>query len=150
MIILIFGLSGSGKTVLADEIVLRSNAIYINENGLRADLSADLGFSNKDCLEQARRIGAIARLISSQGKLVVVDFVCPTAETRKAFGKADCRVWVDRIKLGRYEDTNKMWEDPRNEEYDLKINAGISVEQEGDFLFEKTGIASQKRHQLQD
>jgi hypothetical protein len=144
MIVLIFGLPGSGKTVLANEIVSRSNAIHINGDDVRTDLSADLGFSSEDRLEQARRIGAVARLISSQGRLVVVDFVCPTAETRKAFGKADCRVWVDRIKSGRYEDTNKMWEDPRNEEYDLKINAGVSVEQEGDFFFEKTGIASWK------
>ena len=144
MIILIFGLPGSGKTALAREIISRCDAIHINGDDVRADLSADLGFSHDDRLEQARRIGAVARLISAQEKVVVVDFVCPTAETRKMFGKADYRIFVDRIKDGRFEDTNKMWEQPRSDDYDFKINSGISVEQECDFIFERISLHSWK------
>ena len=144
MIILIYGLPGAGKTALAEEIVSRCDAIHINGDAVRADLSSDLGFSNEDRLEQARRVGAVARLISSQNKICVVDFICPTVETRKAFGLAHHRVWVDRIQSGRFEDTNKLWEEPHSNEYDFKINPGVTVEQEGNFVFDKIGVQSWK------
>lgn len=140
MIILIVGLPGTGKTALATELVQRTNAVHINADAVRAELSSDLGFTSEDRLEQARRLGAIARLISSQGKICVVDFVCPTKETRKMFGKADFTVWVHRIEEGRYEDTNKMWEDLQPDEYDLKINKGLSIKQEGDICFDRMKI----------
>ena len=136
MIIAIFGLPGAGKTALAEELVSRSGAIHLNADAVRADLSSDLGFATTDRLEQARRLGAIARLISSQDKLCIVDFVCPTKETRKMFGKADFTFWVDRIDEGRYEDTNRMWQDLSIDEYDLKINRGLTVKQEGDLCFD--------------
>lgn len=135
MIILIVGLPGAGKTALAEELVSRSGAIHLNADAVRADLSSDLGFATTDRLEQARRLGAIARLISSQDKLCIVDFVCPTKETRKMFGKADFTFWVNRIDEGRYEDTNRMWQDLSKDEYDLKINSGLTVKQEGDLCF---------------
>jgi cytidylate kinase len=135
MIILIVGLPGTGKTALAQELVSRSGAIHLNADAVRADLSSDLGFTTTDRLEQARRLGAIARLISSQGKTCVVDFVCPTKETRKMFGKADFTFWVNRISKSRYENTNRMWEDLSEDEYDMKINFGLTVKQEGDVCF---------------
>jgi hypothetical protein len=135
MILLIVGLPGAGKTSLAEELVSRTGAIHLNADAVRADLSSDLGFTATDRLEQARRLGAIARLISSQGKTCVVDFVCPTKQTRKMFGKADFTFWVNRIEEGRYEDTNRMWEDLAENEYDLKINNGLTIKQEGDLCF---------------
>jgi hypothetical protein len=137
VIVLIIGLPGAGKTALATELVVRTGAVHLNADVVRADLSSDLGFAPEDRLEQARRLGAIARLISSQGKTCVVDFVCPTEETRKMFGKADFTVWVNRIEESRYEDTNKVWQDPRANEYNLKINKGLTVKQEGDMCFDR-------------
>lgn len=145
MIILIVGLPGAGKTALAEELVSRSGAIHLNADAVRADLSSDLGFATTDRLEQARRLGAIARLISSQDKLCIVDFVCPTKETRKMFGKADFTFWVNRIDEGRYEDTNRMWQDLSIDEYDLKINSGLTVEQEGDLCFDLMEIHCWKK-----
>jgi hypothetical protein len=136
MIIAIFGLPGAGKTALAEELVSRSGAVHLNADAVRADLSSDLGFTTADRLEQARRLGAIARLISSQDKLCIVDFVCPTKETRKMFGRADFTFWVNRITESRYEDTNRVWEDLSKDEYDLKINSGLTVKQEGDLCFD--------------
>lgn len=127
MILQIIGLPGTGKTALAKEICRRTDAIHLNADDVRSELSSDLGFSIEDRVEQSRRLGAMARLISSQGRLVVVDFVNPTEETRAAFGKADFVVWVDRIDQGRFEDTNRLWVKPKA---DLIISLGMSVEEE--------------------
>ena len=119
MIIQIIGLPGSGKTTLAKDLSDRINAIHLNADDVRTDLSSDLGFSDKDRVEQARRLGAMARLLSKQGYVVVVDFVCPTTQTRKAFGNADYLIWMNTISESRFADTNIIWENP--EGYDHKF-----------------------------
>lgn len=111
-IIQIIGLPGSGKTTLANTLAGRLGAIQLNADKVREDLSSDLGFSPQDRVEQARRLGAIARLLAAQGQTVVVDFVCPTAETRASFGKADVVVWMDTLQESRFQDTNLIWEAP--------------------------------------
>ena len=128
MIVLIFGQAGSGKTTLATELSSRTNSIHLNADEIRTDLNKDLGFSHQDRIENARRIGAVARLLSRSGNNVIVDFICPTEQTRNAFGHADLKVWVNRIKEGRYEDTNKLWQDPKN--YDVCIDDGLSLDEE--------------------
>ena len=50
---------------------------------------------------------------------VIADFVCPTEQTRADF-RADYIVWMDTIKEGRFEDTNKMFEDPASCDYHVK------------------------------
>ncbi len=120
MIIQFMGLPGSGKTTIADAVRDRTNAIHLNADQVRSGLNKDLGFTTEDRVEQARRMGELARLLEEiQDKPVLVDFICPTEETRKAFGQADVVVWVDTIKEGRFDDTNKLWEDP--EHYDHRI-----------------------------
>ena len=119
-IILFMGLPGAGKTTIADAVRDRTNGLHINADDVRSGLSKDLGFSIEDRIENARRLGELARLLQrKQDKPVIVDFVNPTKETRAAFGKADVTVWVDTIKTSRFEDTNLIWEDP--EEYDHRI-----------------------------
>lgn len=130
MIILIYGLPGAGKTELAKELSSRINAVWLNADDVRADLSSDLGFTPEDRVEQARRMGAMARLLSSQGYTVVVDFVNPTSETRASFGSSDIAVWVNRIDVSRFDDTNAIWSIPASSDYNLEITAGLSVEEE--------------------
>ena len=50
------------------------------------------------------------------GGIAVADFVCPTEQARKEFD-ADYVVWMDTIKAGKYEDTNKMFEAPTDVDY---------------------------------
>jgi adenylylsulfate kinase len=138
MIIQIIGQAGSGKTTLAVELADRINAIHINADKVRADLNKDLDFTLESRIENARRLGALARLLDEQGQIVVVDFICPTKETRDAFGVPDHLVWVNRIKEGRFVDTNKMWEDPTY--FDIEILEGMSVSEEAELVIFHCGL----------
>ena len=138
MIIQIIGLPGSGKTALSAALKERINAIHLNADYVRATINSDLGFAIEDRIEHARRLGEMARMLDGQGHTVIVDFICPTEITRAAFGKPDILVWVDRVKEGRFEDTNKMWEEP--EKFDARIPADYTVEEEVDYLIKKFSL----------
>lgn len=139
MIIQIIGLPGSGKTALATALKERINAIHLNADDVRSTVNSDLGFTAEDRIEQARRMGEMARLIAKQGVApVIVDFVCPTDETRSAFGHANLIIWVDRIKKGRFEDTNKMWQDPKV--FHIRMLDGYTIDQEVDMVITSGGL----------
>lgn len=143
MIIQIIGLPGSGKTTLAKVLMEHIDAIHLNADEVREDLNKDLGFSIEDRIEQARRMGALARLLSRQGRIVLVDFICPTYEAREAFGRPDYLIWMDRIEEGRFADTNKLWVNP--EYYDARIGNDCSVEEEVQILLATTGLHDWKK-----
>lgn len=138
MIVQIIGQAGAGKTTLALELMSRINAIHINADEVRSELNSDLSFSIEDRIEHARRLGALARLLSKQGHIVIVDFICPTLETRTAFGKPDFLIWVNRIEMGRYEDTNLLWQHPVD--YDVEICENMTIQEEADLVIEKTNL----------
>ena len=117
--LLITGLSGAGKTTLALELVKRLGAVHLNGDEVRRDLNRDLGFSVADRVEQARRMGVMADLIVRSGGWVVSDFICPTPETREAFGRGGQyrTIFVDRIAAGRFADTNALYVPPVNPEW---------------------------------
>jgi hypothetical protein len=114
MIIQVIGLPGAGKSTFAKELADRINGIHLNADEVRAELNSDLGFTPEDRIEQARRMGALSRLLSKQGYHVVVDFVNPTKGTRDSFGKPDKVVWMNRKPVRDFPDTTAMWETPHN------------------------------------
>jgi adenylylsulfate kinase len=116
--VLICGLPGSGKTTLAEALARELQCVHFNADEVRREINKDLGFSVEDRIEQARRMGVLCDIASRWGSVVIADFVCPTPETREAFG-ADFTIWVDRIKEGRFEDTNKLF--VPLEKYDVRI-----------------------------
>jgi cytidyltransferase-like protein len=116
--ILVMGLPGAGKTTLANTLAPLLNAIVFNADAVRANLSRDLGFSHEDRVEHARRMGWMCDRVVEGGGTVIADFICPTAETRVAFGEA-FTIWLDRIEEGRFEDTNRMFVPP--EHFDLRV-----------------------------
>jgi len=117
--ILIMGLPGAGKTTLAAALAPLLNAVVFNADAVRANLSRDLGFSHEDRVEHARRMGWMCDRVVEAGGTVIADFICPTEETRLAFGEA-FTIWVDRIESGRFEDTNRMFVSPG--QFDLRVS----------------------------
>jgi nucleoside-triphosphatase THEP1 len=122
MKILIMGLPGSGKTTLARELAKKLNAVHWNADAVRANLNTHLGFTEQDRIEQARRMGWLCDRVVEAKQVAVADFVCPTTATRAAFGRADCVIWVDTIKEGRFEDTNKMFVPPTLNPSDYRVD----------------------------
>ena len=118
--ILIMGLPGAGKTTLAEALAPLLNAVVFNADAVRANLSRDLGFSHEDRIEHARRMGWMCDRVVEAGGTVIADFVCPTVETRAAFGDA-FTIWAIRTAAGRFEDTNQMFVAP--ERPDLVVSA---------------------------
>ena len=138
MIIQIIGLPGSGKTFLAEALSQRINAIHLNADTVRSDLNKDLGFGPEARIEQARRMGALARLINNQGWNVVVDFICPTEETRTAFGKPDYLIVMDRTPIRDFPDTTKMWQYPTK--FDIKFNDDLELEDKIKYIIKDAGL----------
>ena len=110
MKILIFGLPGSGKTWLAEQLQARLNCAWFNANKIR-EMANDWEFSEAARLRQAYRMKGIADYEKEMKRTVICDFVCPLEETREIFD-ADYTVFMDTIKEGRFGDTNKMFEKP--------------------------------------
>ena len=109
-IILIMGLPGSGKTTLANELGPMLKAKRLNADNVRKDAN-DWDFSEEGRKRQAKRMANFAIKLKENGDYVVADFICPTPEARSLF-PADYIVWVDTIKEGRFDDTNKMFVKP--------------------------------------
>lgn len=116
--ILIMGPPGAGKTTLARQLAPLLQAVLFNADAVRQNLSRDLGFSREDRIEQARRMGWLCRRVAEAGHIAIADFICPTPETRAAFGPA-FTVWLDRIKEGRFADTNQLFVPP--ERFDVRV-----------------------------
>jgi cytidyltransferase-like protein len=123
--ILIMGLPGAGKTTLAAALSPLLNAVVFNADAVRANLSRDLGFSHSDRIEHARRMGWMCDRVVEAGGTVIADFICPTEDTRAAFGEA-FTIWVDRIDAGRFEDTNRMFVEPSR--FDLRVSTEGSAQ----------------------
>ena len=114
-IILIMRLPGSGKTTLASELVPLLKAKWLNADEVRKEAN-DWDFSAEGRTRQAKRMWAKAKEFRDQGNHVVADFVCPTPAARALF-PADFIIWVDTIKEGRFDDTNKMFVKPEKYNY---------------------------------
>ena len=118
--ILVMGLPGAGKTTLAKALAPRLNAVHFNADDVRANINKDLGFGHPDRIEHARRMGWLCDRVVDSGTYAIADFICPTDETRAAFGDAFV-VWLNRIDTSRFPDTDAMFRAPSR--YDVRVTA---------------------------
>ncbi|QYU68811.1 sulfate adenylyltransferase subunit CysN [Leptolyngbya sp. 15MV] len=76
------GLSGSGKSTIANEVEKRLNLInrhtfLLDGDNVRHGLNKDLGFTEADRIENSRRGGEVARLMADGGLIVLTAFISP-------------------------------------------------------------------------
>jgi adenylylsulfate kinase len=118
--ILVMGLPGSGKTFLAKELKKQLESLGKKVQWLNADIVRekfnDWDFSPEGRIRQSIRMKVLAD--ESDADFVIADFVAPLPEMRVNFD-ANWTIWVDTIKEGRFEDTNKAFVPP--ETYDFHV-----------------------------
>ncbi len=81
------GLSGAGKTTIADAVAAELRARgreveVLDGDELRRGLSAGLGFSREDRDTHVRRVGFVAELLARHGVVTLVPVIAPYAATR--------------------------------------------------------------------
>lgn len=82
------GLSGSGKSTIANELanILHNEGILnytLDGDNIRLGINNDLGFSSEDRSENLRRIGEIAKLFVDAGVVCLAAFVSPELKQRE-------------------------------------------------------------------
>ncbi len=82
------GLSGSGKSTIANALEQRINqagklSYLLDGDNVRMGLCSDLGFSESDRKENNRRVAHVARLLWDANVLTLVSFISPFREERE-------------------------------------------------------------------
>jgi bifunctional enzyme CysN/CysC len=82
LVIWLTGLSGSGKSTIANALELQLNMLgkhtmLLDGDNIRHGLNRDLGFTEADRIENIRRIGEVAKLMTDAGLIVITAFISP-------------------------------------------------------------------------
>ncbi len=82
------GLSGAGKTTVADRLEKKLHAMgmytyLIDGDNVRHGLNRDLGFTKRDRVENVRRVAELARLMVDAGLVVIVALISPFRTERE-------------------------------------------------------------------
>jgi len=81
------GLSGSGKSTIANIVEkklarMNRHTFLLDGDNVRHGLNKDLGFTDADRVENIRRVGEVARLMTDAGLIVITAFISPFREER--------------------------------------------------------------------
>ena len=76
------GLSGSGKSTIANAVEkkllqMKRHTFILDGDNVRLGLNKDLGFTDTDRVENIRRVGQVAKLMTDAGLIVIVAFISP-------------------------------------------------------------------------
>ena len=82
------GMSGAGKSTIANLVETRlhmrgAHSMILDGDNVRHGLNRDLGFTENDRIENIRRIGEVAKLMTEAGLIVLCSFISPFAVDRK-------------------------------------------------------------------
>ena len=157
VVLWLYGLSGSGKSTIANEVerVLHGDGrmtVILDGDNLRTGLNSNLGFSDEDRTENVRRVAETAKLLAGQGIIVFVSVITPLRRHRAAareivgasdfheiYVKADFVTCAQRDpkglyakakegKIGQFTGKDSGFEEPENAELVLDTQS-LSVEQ---------------------
>ncbi|WP_235974311.1 adenylyl-sulfate kinase [Luteimonas deserti] len=83
------GLSGAGKSTIANLVEKALHArgrhtYLLDGDNVRHGLCRDLGFTDRDRVENLRRVAEVARLMTDAGLIVLVSFISPFRAERQA------------------------------------------------------------------
>lgn len=86
------GLSGSGKSTIANLLELKlfelkKQSYLLDGDNIRHGLCGDLGFSDRDRVENIRRISELCKLFIDSGEIVLAAFISPF-RTDRAFARS--------------------------------------------------------------
>jgi adenylylsulfate kinase len=89
VVLWLYGLSGSGKSTIANEVerVLHGEGrmtVILDGDNLRTGLNSNLGFADDDRTENVRRVAETAKLLAGQGIIVLVSVITPLRRHRAA------------------------------------------------------------------
>ncbi len=82
------GLSGSGKSTLANALEKRlfamgRHTMLLDGDNVRMGLNKNLGFEEKDRIENIRRVAEVAKLMNDAGLIVMTAFIAPYRQDRR-------------------------------------------------------------------
>jgi bifunctional enzyme CysN/CysC len=82
------GLSGAGKSTIANAVEKRlhrmnRHTFLLDGDNVRHGLNKDLGFTDADRIENIRRVGEVARLMTDAGLIVITAFISPFRAERQ-------------------------------------------------------------------
>ncbi len=82
------GLSGAGKSTLANAVEKRlhvagKHTMMLDGDNIRMGINNDLGFTERDRIENIRRIGEVSKLMNDAGLIVITSFISPYAADRR-------------------------------------------------------------------
>ncbi len=82
------GLSGSGKSTIANLVekklyALGKHSFLLDGDNIRHGLNKDLGFTDADRIENIRRVGEVAKLMTDAGLIVLTAFISPFRAERE-------------------------------------------------------------------
>jgi len=171
-VIWLTGLSGSGKSTIANELALKLHkegklAYVLDGDNIRMGLNKDLTFSDDDRKENMRRIAEVAKLLSDAGVIVITAFISPFREEREevkniigknnfigVYVEAPLMVCEERDPKGLYKKArngeipmftgiDSPYEKPTNA--DLTINTDEnSIQTCVDFIYKNLNLSNEK------
>ncbi len=119
------GLSGSGKSTIANLVekklyALGKHSFLLDGDNVRHGLNKDLGFTDADRVENIRRVGEVAKLMTDAGLIVLTAFISPFREERKMvrdlFGDGDfVEIFVDTpLEVAEQRDVKGLYKKARS------------------------------------
>ncbi len=173
IVLWLYGLSGSGKSTIVNEVerVLHGDGrmtVILDGDNLRTGLNSNLGFSDEDRTENVRRVAETAKLLAGQGIIVFVSVITPLRRHRAAargiigpdfheiYVKADFETCAQRDpkglyakakegKIGQFTGKDSGFEEPENPALVLDTQASSVDQCAADLLAYWRSVADGRR-----